>query len=157
MNQMPDFQSQSEVRKSITVARDIATSFQVWTNYIHLWWPAGHSLSGDDATQVYIEGGTDGRVYEVTSAGEEIEWGRLIEWAPPRKLAFTWYLGSGRAMPTRVDIEFIVVADQMTRVELVHRGPELIGELWAARVSIFNQAWDKMLDLFAEHLLSSSK
>ena len=134
------------VKKSIIVERDVATTFRAWTEQIHLWWPIGtHSLSGEAQSRVTIEGRINGRFYERASGGVEYDWGAVTTWEPPHRLSFTWHLGSGQQLPTRVDVEFIALSAHKTRVQLEHRGPELIGDLWKQRVNIFNNAWAAVL------------
>lgn len=141
---MGDKDIESAVVKSIIVERNAETAFRTWTEQIHLWWPAGHSRSGDPKTRVFMEGKANGRFYERTSNGDEYEWGAVEVWEPPHMLVFRWYLGSGAERPSRVNVQFVSLGEQRTRIELV-RGPELIGELWASRKGIFHNAWDKVL------------
>jgi hypothetical protein len=42
-------------------------------------------------------------------------------------------------------VEFIALGDNQTRVQLEHRGPELIGDLWWQRVQLFNDGWAAVL------------
>jgi len=147
--------SADAVVKSIIVERDIEAAFRVWTEQIHLWWPAGHSRSGDPKTQVLMEGKVGGRFYERTSNGDEYEWGAVDVWEPPHFLAFRWYLGSSQELPTRVDVQFVPLSENRTRIELAHRGPELIGERWWAIMGIFHTAWDSVLSKFAMFLTST--
>ena len=143
---MSQQQQEEAVRKSILVERDIETTFRVWTEGIHRWWPTGsHSLSRDPHSQVFIEGEVGGRFYERASSGVEYDWGAVYIWEPPHRLAFTWYLGSGQTMPTHVEVTFIAIADAQTEVQLLHRGPELIGELWWQRMALFQAGWSAVL------------
>jgi uncharacterized protein YndB with AHSA1/START domain len=142
---MTDPNSENTVTKSIVVELDVERAFRLWTEQTGAWWPAGHSLSGDPKTEVIIEGKVGGRFYERASNGVEYDWGRVEVWEPPHRLAFSWYLGSNQALPSRVEVQFLPLAGNKTRLELEHRGPELIGELWRSRKSIFNTAWDKVL------------
>lgn len=135
--------------KSIVVERDVAGAFRVWTEQIKAWWPAGHSISGDPKTQVFIEGKVGGRFYERTPSGVEHDWGSVIVWEPPFHLAYSWYLGSGQEQPTRVDVRFVALGEARTLVEIEHRGPELIGELWWLNNSRYSAAWDKVLPEYA--------
>lgn len=138
------------VRKTITVARDLEAAFRLWTAQIHRWWPKGHSISGDPDTQVFIEGWEGGRFYERTSARQEYDWGRVLIWQPPLRLAFHWYLGSSDDLPTRVDVRFEALDDAHTQVSVEHRGPELIGGLWQRNRSRYSAAWDTVLEHFQE-------
>ena len=144
--------SENSVKKSIIVNQAADQTFRLWTEQIRTWWPAGHSLSGDPQTQVVIEGRVGGRFYECASNGAEYIWGTVEVWEPPERLVFTWYLGSSPSLPSRVEVHFIPLADNQTRIELEHRGPELIGELWWSRKSIFNGAWEKILSKFGAFL-----
>lgn len=139
------------VTKSIVIAREATAVFRIWTEQVHLWWPAGHSRSGDPHTKVMIEGWVGGRFYERTPNGDEYEWGRILMWEPPQRLVYTWYLGSSQELPTEVDVRFVPLSHHQTRIELEHRGVELIGDLWWQRVKIFNGAWDKILTVFQEN------
>jgi uncharacterized protein YndB with AHSA1/START domain len=144
--------SENSVKKSIIVNQAAERTFQLWTEQIRAWWPAGHSLSGDPQTQVFIEGRVGGRFYERASDGVEYVWGIVEVWEPPERLAFTWYLGSSQSLSSRVEVHFIPLEDNQTRIELEHRGPELIGELWWSRKSIFNGAWERVLGEFGTFL-----
>lgn len=142
-------QLQHVVRKSIPVALDQASAFRLWTERIHTWWPTGHSRSGDAQTTILMECRLGGRFYERTTDGTEYEWGRITEWEPPHHLAYSWYLGTGASQPTVVTVRFVRLDEQRTRVEVEHRGPELIGELWWVNNSRYSAAWDVVLPAFA--------
>ncbi len=133
------------VFRQLVVARDLATVFRLWTEQIDTWWPAGHSRSGDPATQVFLEGRAGGRFYERSSSGQEYEWGQVVIWEPPHRLAYTWYLGSDATRPSRVEVRFTALGPERTRVEVRHRGPEYVGELWWDRRDRFAAAWDAVL------------
>ncbi|MBI1881675.1 MAG: SRPBCC domain-containing protein [Chloroflexi bacterium] len=146
--------SENAIAKSIIIELDVERTFRVWTEQIRAWWPASHSLSGDPKTQVFIEGKVGGRFYERASNGVEYDWGAVLVWEPPYRLAFTWYLGSNPELPTRVEAQFVALGEHKTRIEIEHRGPELIGELWRQRVRIFDAAWEKVLSTYATFLTS---
>jgi hypothetical protein len=137
------------VRQSITVPLAPAAAFALWTDQIHTWWPVSHSRSGDPATQVIFERGIGGRFYERTADGTEFDWGHVVVWQPPEHLAYHWYLGSGPTQPTRVDVRFVAVGEAQTQVEVVHRGPELIGELWRVNNARYRAAWAVVLPAYA--------
>lgn len=150
---MTDLPRDNIVSKSIIVELNQARTFQAWTEQIAAWWPAAsHSRSGDSQTQVFIEGGVGGRFFERTSQGAELEWGQVLVWEPPHRLVFTWYLGSDPTLPSQVEVQFVALNEAQTRLDLTHRGPELIGELWWQRVAIFNGAWDSILAKFTGFL-----
>lgn len=136
------------VHKSITVPLAIEQAFQLWTEGISTWWPAGHSRSGEADIAIFIEGEVGGRLYERTKSGTEHEWGSILVWEPPAHLAYHWYLGSGPTQPTRVDVTFSVISQKETLVQIEHRGPELIGELWWLNNQRYRAAWDIVLPAY---------
>lgn len=137
------------VVKTITIGRSVAFTFRIWTEQVQTWWPAGHSLSGDPQTQVFIEGGVGGRLYERTSDSTEYDWGEIIVWDPPHHLAHTWRLGSSGGPPSRVDVRFTPLDETCTQVQVEHRGPEFIGDLWFTNKLRYSAAWDRVLLAFS--------
>jgi uncharacterized protein YndB with AHSA1/START domain len=146
--------SPNAVYKTITVRCDVATAFRVWTEQINLWWPKSHSRSRDPNTTVMLEARAGGRLYERTSQGVEHDWGEVTAWEPPHHFAFNWYLGSGPAQPTHVDVRFANQGAENTRVEVTHRGPELIGELRSRNQSIYDASWQTVLMAYSEFTYS---
>ncbi|MDX1521856.1 MAG: SRPBCC domain-containing protein [Anaerolineae bacterium] len=147
---MSIFGIEAVITKSITVQRGVDMAFRIWTERIDLWWPRNHALSGDLNTQVFLEGKVGGRFFERTSDGHEIEWGEVAEWQPPHHFAYHWYGGSSIEQPSRVVVRFTPLAENQTRVDIEHRGPEYIGELWGRTSPGFNAAWDHLLPCFSQ-------
>jgi uncharacterized protein YndB with AHSA1/START domain len=103
------------------VGCDAERAFALWTERAAVWWPPGHTVSGDPVAIVFEPGG---RIFERTGTGEEHDWGRVTRWEPPRRLAYTWHLRQDPAAATEVEITFTPQGEG-TRVEIVHGG-------WAA-------------------------
>jgi hypothetical protein len=143
-----DSGSLEAIQKTIIVRCDLAKAFRAWTEQIDAWWPKGHSRSGDTRTTVVLERRLGDRLYERTPAGVEHDWGQVIAWDSPRHFAMHWYLGSGLDQPTRVEIHFSALANGDTRVDLVHQGPELIGQLWERTSAVFDAAWAHVLTAY---------
>jgi hypothetical protein len=115
------------LRLSFEVECALTHAFDVWTNKISRWWPADHSVSGEDGLQVVLEGRPGGRIFERTLTGAEFEWGEVTVWEPPTRLGYLWYLRQDRADATEVEISFIDQGNSTTRVEIEHRGWERLG------------------------------
>lgn len=135
------------VRKTVVVGCDIDTAFRTWTERIDVWWPQSHRPSGDAGAVVGLEGYEGGRIFERTSEGIERVWGKVIAWEPTWHLGYEWYLGSGVEQPTRVDVIFRA-EEAGTRVEVTHRGPELVGEIWTRNVARYDASWDVVLPAY---------
>lgn len=142
-------EAEDAVIKSIVVGRSASDLFKIWADKIGEWWPAGHSVSHDPDTRVLLEPWIGGRFYEQTSTGAEHEWGQVTAWDPPAFLAFSWYLGSGQARPSHVEVRFVPLGENQTQIVIEHRGPKLIGDLWVLRQKIFNSSWTTILKAVA--------
>ena len=115
-------QNLEPIQQSVFVDCRIDDAFQLFTERFSEWWPlAAHSMSGEQAETCEIEPWAGGRVFERTRSGEEIEWGSVTTWDPPRHLEFTWH-----DQGSTVDVEFNVEADG-TRVTVIHTGWEAKG------------------------------
>lgn len=133
------------VNKSIVVNCTLKVAFRVWTERIGEWWPDGHRPSGESDSTIRMEPGIGGRIFEKTAVGKEHKMGEIVAWNPYTHLAFSWLLGSGESRPSHVDVHFTPLSDTQTQVDLEHRGPEYLGELWESRVEKFEAAWSKIL------------
>jgi uncharacterized protein YndB with AHSA1/START domain len=139
----------NSVERSIVVRCSRTTAFQVFTTQVDRWWPKSHLPGGDPMTTILIEPQLNGRLYERTAQGAEHTLGQIILWEPPERLAYHWYLGSGSERPSRVAITFTDLGDGRTRVDVAHRGPELIGELWARNSPIYASGWESVLAAYS--------
>ena len=100
------------------------------------WWPADHTVSGEDGLTVVLEPRLGGRIFERTRDGVEHDWGEVTAWEPPGRLVYLWHLRRDRADATEVEIRFIERGDATTLVEIEHRGWERLGaegEAWRDR------------------------
>ena len=136
------------LRMSFDVACSAGHAFTVWTAGIGTWWPPDHTMTGR-AEEVVLQGGVGGRIYERTADGTEHEWGEVIVWQPPARLAYLWYLGRDRADATEVEIRFLAQGAEATRVEIEHRGWERLSPQTAGSWRDRNQAnWQTLLPHF---------
>jgi Activator of Hsp90 ATPase homolog 1-like protein len=136
------------LRLSFDVDCSAEHAFTVWTSGIGTWWPADHTVTGQDDLDVVMQGGVGGRIFERTRDGAEQEWGEVTVWSPPTRLAYLWHLRRDRADATEVEIRFVPRDGGATRIEIEHRGWERLGSGardWRNR----NQAgWDTLLPHF---------
>jgi uncharacterized protein YndB with AHSA1/START domain len=102
-------------------------AFEVWTARISTWWPADHTVTGADDLHVVLEPREGGRIYERTRDGVEHDWGWVTAWEPPGRLAYRWHLKRDRSDATEVEIRFLPLGTERTRVEIEHRDWERLG------------------------------
>jgi uncharacterized protein YndB with AHSA1/START domain len=101
-------------------------AFDTWANRTSLWWPRSHSMSSAPGLVVTFESRPGGRIFERTPEGVEHDWGEVLAWEPPRRLAYLWHLGTDRSRATEVEISF-TGDPTATTVTIVHRGWERLG------------------------------
>jgi uncharacterized protein YndB with AHSA1/START domain len=130
------------------LACEPAHAFEVWTRRTSLWWPKGHSVSGDPQLEVVFEPRAGGRILERTPAGEEHVWGEVTGWEPPRRLAYRWHLRQDPADATDVEVTFGGAPGGGTEVRIVHGGWERLGERAAALRDRNRGGWDGLLPHF---------
>lgn len=124
-------------------------AFATWTSKTSEWWPPGARMSGDAAAEVVFEPRVGGRVFERASDGREVEWGEVTLWDPPRRVGYQWHIATDRQSATDVEIAFIELAADATRIEIEHRGWERLGPERAQAWRDANQAgWDGVLPAY---------
>ncbi|MEO8689986.1 MAG: SRPBCC domain-containing protein [Solirubrobacteraceae bacterium] len=114
------------LRLAFTVGCPPEHAFSTWAERTSLWWPKGHSVTGDPELSVTIEPRPGGRIFERTPTGDEHDWGEVVAWEPPCRLAYLWHLRQDRADATRVEVSF-AAAEAGTEVTIVHSGWERLG------------------------------
>jgi uncharacterized protein YndB with AHSA1/START domain len=136
------------VRKSLVVKCSPERAFQVFTAEIGSWWPLQrYSIGEDKITEVVFEQKVGGRIFERHSDGGEGEWGRVLEWDPPHRFVMSWYPGSDAAEATELEIRF-AAQDDGARVELEHRGWEILGGQAAETRNSYDGGWNGVLGDF---------
>ncbi len=116
------------IRVSVEVACEPEHAFRTWTSRATAWWPVAHTVSHERGAEIVFEPRVGGRIFERTASGEEIEWGEVTEWEPPRRLGYRWHIATDPAEATEVEINFRELDTSLTRVEIEHRGWERLGD-----------------------------
>ena len=130
------------VVKVVRVPCAPAHAFERFTRDIHRWWPLRtHSLSKEDAASVAFEPHVGGRLFERSASGEEQAWGRVTEWEPPRRLAFSWHVGRTPDSAQHVELTFDPCSDG-TEVRLVHSGWEALAERAMTMRNEYDRGWN---------------
>jgi uncharacterized protein YndB with AHSA1/START domain len=137
------------IELSFALACEPGHAFEVWTLRTSLWWPKGHSVSGDPHLEVAFEPHVGGRIVERTPAGEEHIWGAITVWDPPRRLAYRWHLRQDPADATDVEVSFEVAPGGGTDVTIVQSGWERLAERGAVLRDRNRGGWDGLLPHFA--------
>lgn len=115
------------LRLSFEVTCSPEHAFGVWTTGIGTWWPSDHTVTGRPDLAIVLEAAVGGRIYERTPKGAEHDWGEVTAWEPPTRLAYLWHLRQDRADATDVEIRFVPLGPDGTRIDIEHRGWERLG------------------------------
>jgi uncharacterized protein YndB with AHSA1/START domain len=148
---------ETSVRKSVVVAAPIAHVFKVFTEKFDTWWPRTHHIGKAEPYTAILESRAGGRWYERGADGSECDWGRVLEYSPPNRVAVSWHLGPDYkydpdpSKASRVDVTFHDEGNGKTRVELVHSQLDRHGAGWEKlRDSVGSQGgWGGIVDMFA--------
>ena len=138
------------LKLSFRVACPPAHAFDVWTARTSLWWPADHTVSGEDGLEIVIEPRVGGRILERSASGREEIWGEVLVWEPPRRLAYLWHLRADRADATEVEIVFVPDGDGATEVRIDHRGWERLGTRGDAWRDRNRRGWETLLPWYVD-------
>ena len=140
------------VHKTLVVKCSPERAFEVFTKEIGSWWPtATHSIGGDKITEVVFEEQVGGRIFERHSDGGEGEWGRVLAWDPSARFAMTWYPGHDSSEATELEVSFTADGDG-TRVDLVHRGWEILAARAQEARNNYDSGWEGVLGHYTRHL-----
>jgi DNA-binding transcriptional ArsR family regulator/uncharacterized protein YndB with AHSA1/START domain len=138
------------VTKSFVVKLPIESAFHLFTTDVGRWWPLKtHSVFGDEATTCIVDAQVGGRFYEVHQDGRQSEWGRVLAWEPPHRLACTWHPGRGPETAQELEITFEEAPDG-TQVTLVHTGWERLSGDGPATRANYDTGWDFVLGHYIE-------
>ena len=139
------------VRKERTLACSPERAFRAFTEEMAAWWPlVTHSVGGEDAVGVTVDGRVGGEITEQLRDGSTSVWGTITAWDPPRRLAFTWHAGTDPGQATAVEVTFEPAGDGC-RLTLVHRGWERRPDGVDMRRS-YDGGWDLVLERYASAL-----
>jgi uncharacterized protein YndB with AHSA1/START domain len=113
------------IRIAVEVDADPGGAFSTFVDRFGDWWPHANSWSGGVLEAIGIEPRVGGMCHEIGPYGFRLDWGRVIAWEPPGRLAFTWQIEMDRtpqpnpAHASEVEVTFEPI-DGGTRVTLVH-------------------------------------
>ena len=134
------------VRRDVTVAASVEETFRLFTDDIGAWWPVeSHSMAADrddgsTVRELVFEPTPGGRLYEIGSDGTEGTWGRVLTWEPPHRLVLAWKPNLRDEPETEVEVTFTAV-EHGTRVDLEHRGWDLLGDRAEQGAASYRSGW----------------
>ncbi len=145
------------IRKSITVRASAERAFRVFTEGIDTWWPRSHHIGSSSMKRSVLEGRVGGRCYSEQEDGTQADWGKVLEWEPPRRFVMAWQVSPqwkydpDLAKSSEIEVRFTSELDGATRVDLEHRYFERHGDGWRQMRDQIDApgGWSGILQMFA--------
>jgi uncharacterized protein YndB with AHSA1/START domain len=115
------------IHGSTTVGLPVDRAFRFFTESFGAWWPADYHIGQADLADAVLEPRVGGRWYERGVDGSECDWGRVLEWEPPRRLVVTWQINGewqfdpDPAHASEIEVRFTADGPGQTKVDLEHR------------------------------------
>jgi uncharacterized protein YndB with AHSA1/START domain len=148
------------VRVQVEVEASIDQAFAVFTEGLGTWFPPEYNLLAVPIAERVIEPRAGGRLYDRGIDGSECQWGRVLVYEPPTRIAFTWDISTqwqietDRSRTSEVDVRFVAETPARTRVELTHRHLERHGDGWQQLRDVLGNAngWPGCLRRYVERV-----
>jgi len=127
-------QSSDVIKLTFNIPVSVEQAFEVFTNELDSWWPKEYTWSGRVLDTVKIEPFQGGRCFERGPHGFECDWGRVLTWAPPNQIIFTWQISPDRVPEpdpekvSEVELSFSETANEKTFLKFEHRNLNKHGE-----------------------------
>jgi uncharacterized protein YndB with AHSA1/START domain len=145
------------VRKEIVVDAPVARAFAVFTERFGDFKPPEHNLLGAEIAATEFEPRVGGHIYDRAVDGTECRWARVLAYEPPDRVVFSWdispqwQLEADPEHTSEVEVRFIAVGPERTRVELEHRRLDRHGAGWESVVDAVDgdEGWPLYLARYA--------
>jgi uncharacterized protein YndB with AHSA1/START domain len=111
----------------VTVDVPQAEAFKVFTEEFDGIKPRDHNLLAVDVAETVLEPRVGGSVYDRGVDGSICRWGRVLAFEPTDRLVISWdinpqfQLETDPARASEVEVRFVALGADSTRVELTHR------------------------------------
>jgi len=149
--------SADPIQRAVVVPLAREEAFRLFGPGFASWWPQEYTWAQDVLETIAIEPREGGRCFERGPHGFECDWGRVLNWEPAARLAFSWQIGPKREpvpdpeKASEVEVRFVAEQATETRVELEHRGFDRHGEGGGGYRAALDseQGWPYILDRYA--------
>jgi uncharacterized protein YndB with AHSA1/START domain len=110
------------ITEKYDLACDPDHAFDVYARHIGDWWHPDYTEGAETFTEVTIEPHVGGSVIEHHSTGETHEWGRVTDWQPAQRLAYTSNLARAGGDPGTITVTFTPIDNGGPAVDFGHGG-----------------------------------
>jgi len=153
------------VTTTIVVDAPPDRAFAVFTEEMGSWWPRDHHIIEAPLSHMVFEPKVGGNIYDVGTDGSECRWARVLAYDPPTRVVFSWDISLQWQLETdadrtsEVEVRFVAVGADRTRVELEHRHIDRHGDGWEGMRDAVGSSggWGVGLAAFAERLQAADE
>ena len=85
-----------------------------------------------------------GRLYETYADGGQADWGTVLQWEPPARVAFSWHPGRDPDTAQEVEVTFRATGAG-TEVRIRHSGWEKLGDKAPETRGSYDRGWQYVL------------
>jgi uncharacterized protein YndB with AHSA1/START domain len=136
--------------RSVSVSWGPNAAFRRFTADFGTWWPwRTFSIGGTHIERIVFEPRVGGRIYEQHVDGRRFQWGRVLEWDPPRRVKFSWHPSRGESTAQDVELRFEPEGPG-TRLTLTATKWENLGPKAGRSRKGYDIGWDYVLKVWAE-------
>jgi len=132
--------------KTIVVPCGQAEAFRIFVHEMGSWWPLDkRSMSlkaaGKPAKSLQVDAQLGGRIVEIGSDDAEYHWGTITAFDPSDSVAMDFHMGMPPDRASFVEVTFVPVADDRTRVTLTQSNWEAFGDMAEMLRSSYGSGW----------------
>lgn len=150
----------TSVSHEVTVGVGREEAFRVFTEEFDAIKPREHNLLAAEIAESVLEPKVGGALYDRAVDGSTCQWGRVLAYDPPARLVFTWEIGpdwqiqTDPARASEVEVRFVELGPDSTRVQLTHRHLDRHLEGWEGMRGAVDSAegWPLYLRRFADRV-----
>ena len=150
-----DPEGPTSLHVAVTVEVPVEHAFRVFTERFDEIKPREHNLLPVPIDRTVLEPWTGGTVYDLGTDGSRCTWARVLAYEPPHRLVLSWdispqwHLETDPDRASEVEVSFIPVSAERTRVELEHRHLDRHGAGWQGFVGLeTGGGWPLYLERF---------
>ena len=133
--------------KTIEVPCPQAEAFRIFVNEMGSWWPLHkRSMSlkavGKPAKSLQVDPRLGGKIVELGPDGSEYHWGTIKAIDPYNSVAMDFHMGMPPEQASLVEVVFVSLANDRTRVTLTQSNWEGFGDMAEMLRMHYGSGWD---------------
>ena len=133
--------------KTIEVPCGQAEAFRIFVHEMGSWWPLGkRSMSlkagGNPPKSLRVEPRLGGRIVEIGSDGAEYHWGTIRAMDRSHSVAMDFHMGMPPEQASLVEVTFVPLAEDRTRVTLTQSKWEGFGDMAEMLRMHYGTGWE---------------